>query len=60
MYSGGPGFVEDQPPESVGGKGKLGKAPPILTGGAEAFDYDPDDPVDRAALQIAMAHQKRR
>jgi hypothetical protein len=44
----------------VGGKGKLGKVPPRLTGGAEAFDYDPDDPVDRAALRIAMAHQKRR
>ena len=41
----------------VDGKGKLGKAPPRLTGGEEAFDYDP---VDRAALQIAMVHRKRR
>jgi hypothetical protein len=44
----------------VGGKGKRCRPPPKLTGGAEGFDYDPDDPVDRAALQIATAHQKRR
>ncbi|MGQ7939059.1 hypothetical protein [Paraburkholderia sp. D1E] len=44
----------------VGGKGKRGRAPARLTGGAEGFDFDPDDPVDRAAWRIAMAHQKRR
>jgi hypothetical protein len=44
----------------IGGKGKFGKAPPVLTGGAEAFDYDPDDPADSSALLIARAHQKRR
>ncbi|WP_153135192.1 hypothetical protein [Paraburkholderia agricolaris] len=43
----------------IGGKGKFG-TPPVLTGGAEGFDYDPDDPVDRAAWQAAMAHRKRR
>ncbi|RKE35313.1 hypothetical protein B0G76_1377 [Paraburkholderia sp. BL23I1N1] len=44
----------------VGGKGKPGRAPPRLTGGAEGFDYDPDDPADRAAMMIARRHQKRR
>lgn len=44
----------------IGGKGVRGRPPPRLTGGAEGFDYDPDDPVDRAALFIAHAHRKRR
>ncbi|CAE6810385.1 hypothetical protein R69658_05372 [Paraburkholderia aspalathi] len=40
---------------SVSGKGKRGKALPMLTGGEEWFDYDP---VDRAALRIAVVHHK--
>lgn len=44
----------------IGGKGVVGRAAAPLTGGAEGFDYDPDDPADRAAFRVARAHQKRR
>jgi hypothetical protein len=45
---------------TVGGKGERGRNPARLTDGGAAFDFDPDDPVDRAAFLIARGHQKRR
>ncbi|MDR8398855.1 hypothetical protein NE850_21230 [Paraburkholderia sp. USG1] len=44
----------------VGGKGRKYQPPARLTEGAAGFDFDPDDPVDRAAFLIARGHQNRR
>ncbi|PRZ56549.1 hypothetical protein BX589_101199 [Paraburkholderia fungorum] len=44
----------------IGGKGGRYREPGQSIDGAAAFDFDPDDPADRAAYQIARAHQRRR
>lgn len=44
----------------IGGKRKRRGHPARSTEGAAAFDFDPDDPVDRAAYMIACQHQKKR
>ncbi|RKF43534.1 hypothetical protein BCY88_06010 [Paraburkholderia fungorum] len=42
----------------IGSKGKR-RPPARSTEGAAGFDFDPDDPADRAAFLIARSHQKR-